>query len=221
MIPQPAALAVELARAAAALELTLAPEVVDRVARYGVLLLRWNRRVNLLSSRVDPKTLVERHLLDSLALLRLVRPAGAVLDVGSGAGLPALPLRIAAPDQQLTLLEPSAKRASLLRAAARELGLDRVTVRAQRLEATDPSARFDLLLSRATFAPDEWVTRAAPFCAAEGRVVVMLGRRPAVAVEKAAKDVGLAVVAEDEFELPWSGAQRRNLLIGRPRATSL
>ena len=215
-----ATIAVRLLEGAAALDLPLAPETADRIARLGSLLLRWNRRVNLLSSRVDEETLVESHLLDSLALLRLWRsplrrPRGPALDVGAGAGLPGLPLRLAAGDQRLTLLEPSAKRAGLLRVAVRELALGDVLVRAQRLEELAPDERFALLLSRATFAPPEWVARAAPHLTEDGHVAVMLGRRDPAPVHDAARAAGLHVVADDAFALPWSRARRRNLLLAR------
>lgn len=207
-----------IAAGAAALGLALAPDVCAALARFGDLLLRWNRSINLLARGAGPDEVLERHLLDSLALLRLGPLGGRALDVGAGAGLPGIVLAVAAPGLHVTLLEPTAKRVAFLRTAVRTLGLGSVTVRAARLEdldpGRDPADRFDVLLSRATFAPEEWVVRAAPLRAPDGRVLVMLSQAAPPAVAAAAAGVGLRVVAEDALVLPWSGAARRNLALG-------
>jgi len=204
-----------IAAGARALGLDLPAATAAALARYGDLLLRWNRSINLLARGAGADDVVERHLLDSLALLRLGPPTGRVLDVGSGAGLPGLVLAAAAPGvTALTLLEPTAKRVAFLRTAARELGLAGVTVRAERLEDVGPDERFDWLVSRATFAPAEWVRRAAPLLAPGGRLAVMLSQVAVDDVAAAAAEVGLRVLAQDAFALPGSGAARRNLIVG-------
>jgi 16S rRNA (guanine527-N7)-methyltransferase len=204
-----------IATGARALGLALPDAVFSALARYGALLLRWNRSINLLARGADADDVLERHLLDSLALLRLAAPAGRVLDVGSGAGLPGVVLGLAAPDiAALTLLEPTAKRVTFLRAALRELSLSRAVARAERLEDLGPDERFDWLVSRATFAPAEWVRRAAPYRAPDGRIVVMLSQVAVTDVAAAAAAAGLRVLAEDGFALPGSGAARRNVLVG-------
>lgn len=213
-MPDPIIPSDRIAAGARQLGLDLDSSVCDRLAAYGALLLRWNRRINLIARGAGVDEVVERHLLDAVALLRLVRPAGRVVDVGAGAGLPGLPLWIAAPGASLTCVEPTAKRVAFLRTAARELGLPGVSLQAERFEALSDDARFDLLLSRATFAPEEWVAVAAPRRAPHGRVVVMLSRADTEAVTEAAAAHGLRVVAEDAYTLPWSGATRRNLLLG-------
>ena len=94
----------------------------------------WNDRINLGGAR-SFETLVTAHLVDAFAARRFIGPGDLVLDVGSGGGLPAIPLAILCPDSRFELWEPRAKRAAFLRAATRELGLrPRVEVRMQRLE---------------------------------------------------------------------------------------
>lgn len=206
-----------LAEGASALDLPPLPApVLATLARYTNLLLRWNRKVNLLARATNAEAVLERHVLDSLALLRLVRPAGRVLDVGAGAGLPGIPLRVAVPEQELNLLEPSGKRAAFLRNAARFLELEGVTVRQARLGDLPPDDRYDLLLSRATFAPAEWLRRGAPLLAKGGRIVTMLGKDDPAEIVRAAEAVSLSLVARDDLRLPWSGAQRVNLVFARP-----
>lgn len=209
----------ELRAACAALDLDLPDETLARVAHFGALVLRWTRRANLVSAQTDERTLVERHLLDSLALLRVLDDLdGTVMDVGAGAGFPSLPVWIARPGANLTILEPSAKRVTFLRAAVRELALQGVAVRAARLEDLGDTERFDLLLSRATFAPGEWLRRATPLLVPGGRVVAMLGRDSVDAVAEEGAALGLALLRADPFVLPWSRAQRANLVLAAPLA---
>jgi 16S rRNA (guanine527-N7)-methyltransferase len=167
---QPAAL---IERAGAAFGLSLDAPVVARLTSFFETLLRWNARINLTGAR-SMNELVEEHLPDSFALSDLVPPAATLVDVGSGGGLPALPLAILRPDLRLTLVEPRAKRVAFLRAAVRELGLE-VEVVPDRMEALD--RRFDVANARATFAPEEWLTRAGSIVAPGGLVVLLLSGR--------------------------------------------
>jgi 16S rRNA (guanine(527)-N(7))-methyltransferase RsmG len=120
---------------------------LDRLVRYAELVERWAARHNLVhfASRQE---LVERHLLDSLAGAHLLEGAGVLLDVGSGAGLPGVPLLAVRPAWSGVLLEPRQKRWAFLRLAVRELGLDARAVDC-RYEALDAGERFDLVTSRA------------------------------------------------------------------------
>src|SRR5690606_37119726 len=93
---------------------------------YLALLLRWNRTYNLTAIR-DPDEMVTRHLLDSLAMQPFVRP-GALADLGTGPGLPGIPLAIARPDVQVTLVESNGKKARFLREAVRQLKLGNARV---------------------------------------------------------------------------------------------
>ena len=126
----------------------------DRAAalfdRYTEELLAWSRRINLTGHR-DPAKIEVFHYLDSLSLLTtgLFGPGSRVLDVGSGAGLPGIPLKIAEPGLELTLLEASAKRAVFLRYLVRTLGLEGVEVLEERAEALGQGPPwFDRILCR-------------------------------------------------------------------------
>lgn len=126
---------------------------VGEAARDGLLdylaqLQRWNRSHNLTAIR-DPHAMVAQHLLDSLALLPHL-PDGLLLDVGSGAGLPGVPLAIVRSGQDFVLIEPNAKKAAFLRHVHRHLGLVRVVVHAGRVENYRPPEPDAAVLSRAT-----------------------------------------------------------------------
>ncbi|MBU2831981.1 MULTISPECIES: 16S rRNA (guanine(527)-N(7))-methyltransferase RsmG [Acidithiobacillus] len=118
------------------------------LVRYLALLQRWNATHNLTAVR-DPLEMVPRHLLDSLAVLPYL-PAGAVVDIGSGAGLPGIPLAICRPAQPFTLVEPAAKRVAFLRHAVADLGLANVQVAPQGSEDYHPDSLPQVIISRAT-----------------------------------------------------------------------
>lgn len=144
------------------------------------LFLRWNARINLASVETV-EGLIERHIVDSLAASRFVVDGDAIVDVGSGGGLPAIPLAILRPGISIVLHEPRAKRVAFLRTAIRELGLKaRVSVSGSRVE--DPfstsqltgqcEAPFSVAMSRATFPPGEWLVLGRQLVGARGRVLV-------------------------------------------------
>ena len=142
----PAALQDELQRGLSTLGLdaaTLAPPLLQYLA----LLDRWNRTYNLTAIR-DPREMVTRHLLDSLAMHPFVE-RGTLADLGTGPGLPGIPLAIAKPDLQVTLVESNGKKARFLREAVRTLGLGNARVAESRAEALDEPAAYDALTARA------------------------------------------------------------------------
>jgi 16S rRNA (guanine527-N7)-methyltransferase len=159
--------------------------VLDRgaaelLAHYLALFLPWNARVNLSAARTA-ETVVDAHLADGVALLgQLPEGAATVVDVGAGAGFVGVTLAALRPSLHLVLLEPSAKRHAFLRAVARELPLTNLEPRAERLEdhlARSDRVAFDVAVSRATWAPSEWLVRAEPLVRAGGVILAFEGRR--------------------------------------------
>ncbi len=142
----PASLDDRLRQGLIALELPadrLAPPLLEYLA----LLQRWNRTYNLTAIR-DPGEMITRHLLDSLAMQGFVTE-GALLDLGTGPGLPGIPLAIAHPSLRVTLVESNGKKARFLREAVRQLRLDNARVAETRAEALDEPAAHDALTARA------------------------------------------------------------------------
>ena len=143
---------------------------VDRLAGYAELVERWSRKHNLV--RFDgPRELVERHLLDALEGVRLLSGAGRLIDIGSGAGLPGVPLLIARPSWSGVLLEPRQKRWAFLKLVIRELALDAEAVDA-RFEDLGDRGRFDLVTSRAVGGHEAILEWARPRLSDGGRVAL-------------------------------------------------
>jgi len=130
------------------LDVALASPLLEYVA----LLVRWNATYNLTAIR-DPREMVAKHLLDSLAMHQFVDAiadaGGRLADLGTGPGLPGIPLAIAKPGLQVTLVESNGKKTRFLREAVRKLGLGNVEVVESRIEAYDAPGRFDAITARA------------------------------------------------------------------------
>jgi 16S rRNA (guanine527-N7)-methyltransferase len=133
------------------LGLALPCEARDKLLAYVDLLAKWNGTYNLTAIR-DRAQMVNLHLLDSLTVARYIKP-GRLLDVGSGGGLPGIPLAIFAgaglPDLKITVLDSNHKKAAFLRQAKAELKLDNLEVAGDRVEAWQPSAKYSQIVSRA------------------------------------------------------------------------
>src|SRR5262245_38257511 len=168
--------AAELVRAmAAAWNLACDDGQVAALSSYGDSLLRWNARINLTAARSIDQ-LVAEHFVDAFALARRLAGPARLVDVGSGGGLPAIPLALLRPGLTVAMCEPIAKKAAFLRTAIRELGLGgRVSVRLARGEAVARLAprTFDAAASRATLAPEAWLALAGRLVRPGGRLFAL------------------------------------------------
>ncbi|HVP68072.1 MAG TPA: 16S rRNA (guanine(527)-N(7))-methyltransferase RsmG [Anaeromyxobacteraceae bacterium] len=199
-----------LRRGLEALGLAVGAAALERLGRYADRLLAWNRKLNL-TAVTDPSELAERHLVDSLALLPEVEGARTLLDVGSGAGLPGVPLAIARPDLEVVCCDAVAKKVSFLKAVAAELDLRvrAVAVRAAGRPGPEGLPLSDRVVSRAVADPERWLPLGRAYVAPGGTLLAMLGREADEgALGRAAGASGLELVRLRRFELPLSGARR-------------
>jgi len=172
-----------VARRLRARTLHVAKAEAQKLAAFIELLLHWNRVHNLTGIR-DREALLDRHLVESLALEPLIH-GEAVADIGSGGGLPGIPLAIVLPDIRFTLIESRRKRASFLRHAAATLALANVEVAHSRAEDLE-SRQFATVLARAVAPPRELLDIATPLVEPGGRLVLLTG------ADKAREIVALA-----------------------------
>jgi 16S rRNA (guanine527-N7)-methyltransferase len=190
--------------------IALAPEALALLARYADRLLAWNRKVNL-TSITAPAEVAEKHLVDSLRLLPHVADARTLLDVGSGAGLPGVPLACARRDLAVTCCDSVAKKVAFVKAVAAELGVDvrAVAVRAQGEPEREKLPRADAVVSRALADAEAWVPLGARYLAAGGVLLAMLGREADEGkLAELGRASGLLLAGVDRYELPLSGAAR-------------
>ena len=179
----------------AALGIELEPHDLHRLGRYLALLLDANTRFNL-TAITDPNEAWMRHVLDSLTLLPLIASAEAsrVIDVGSGGGLPGIPLAIAMPHVRFTLLEATGKKARFLNEAVQQLGLTNVEVVNDRAEAVGQESsgmcreQFDVVIARAVGRLPVLLELTVPLAKVGGHVLAMKGEKAAgeIAESKAA-----------------------------------
>ena len=160
-----------------AMDIPLEAPAQDRLVAYLQLIGKWNKVHNLTAVR-EPGQMVVLHLLDSLSVLPHLAGAKTILDVGTGAGLPGIPLAIARPDLAVTLLDSSHKKATFLRQAKAELALANVEVACERVENWHPPAKFDVVLSRAFAELADFVVQAGHLVAPGGAMLAMKGVYP-------------------------------------------
>lgn len=144
--------------------------------KYLQLLVQWNKAYNLTAVR-DMEAMVSRHILDSLAILPWMR-GETWLDVGTGPGLPGIPLALASPDAQITLLDSNGKKTRFLREVVRVLSLKHVEVIESRVEAYHPPQRFDTVVSRAFSAMEPMIENTHHLIDTRGLWLAMKGHIP-------------------------------------------
>jgi 16S rRNA (guanine527-N7)-methyltransferase len=190
----------------------LAPALLEQLQAYLELLLRWNARMNLTAVR-DPETMVTRHFGESLFAARVLLRGGGracttLADVGSGAGFPGIPMKLFAPELELTLIESQQKKAAFLREVVRGLGLRGAQVFAGRAEQWDKTAELVTLRAVEQFA--RALPVAAKLVAEDGRLGLLIG---APQVPTAQGVLGKSWEWEEPVRVPQSGT--RAVLAGR------
>jgi len=204
----------QLAAGAAKLGLDLSPQTQHALLDFLALLEKWNRVYNLTAVR-DRTEMVSQHLLDCLAVTPHVA-AETLLDVGSGAGLPGIPLALALPEARVTLLDANHKKAAFLRQAVTELKLGNADVVCERAETWKPRSAFAVVISRALSDLAEIVSLAGRQVAAGGRLLAMKGVHPYE--EIAQLPHGWEVLKVITLRIPGLRAQRHLVSIGRGRS---
>jgi 16S rRNA (guanine527-N7)-methyltransferase len=173
MTPQSA-----LQQGVAELALALPAGATEKLLAYLELLAKWNKTYNLTAIR-DPLQAVSLHLLDSLAVLReLPDRHGALADIGSGGGLPGIPLAIAEPDRRVTLNDSNEKKGAFLRQAVIELGLRNADVHIGRVEQWRPAERFAVVISRGFASVLDFLSACRHLAAPGGVLAAMKGAYP-------------------------------------------
>ena len=158
---------------------------IELARGYAQMLANDSDELGLLGPRELDK-IWSRHILNSAVVAELVRPGELVADVGSGAGLPGIPMAIAAPETNFVLIEPMDRRASWLQEVAQELGLQNVEVQRARAEEVE-GGQFDVVTARAVAALDKLLGLCVPLLKPGGRVIALKGSKAPEEIEAAKK----------------------------------
>jgi 16S rRNA (guanine527-N7)-methyltransferase len=217
-----------LSKAASQMNIVLSRRETALFATYHREIVRWNTTANLVSApSVKSETDIPiKHFIDSLTPLPFLAHLDArLLDIGSGAGFPGIPLKIALPSLKVSLLESSRKKTSFLKHIIRTLHLQNTVIIHDRLESIieNDSYRggFDVVISRATFKLPDLLRQATPLLAPGGLIVAMKGKDISAEMNALAADAcsGLTCIARHEIRLPVTG-DHRNILIFEKVANS-
>lgn len=200
-----------VAEGLAGLGILATPGTAERLCAYLALLEKWNRAYNL-TSVTEPDDMVVRHVLDSASALPFLR-GEAILDVGTGAGLPGIPLALIDPARRFTLLDSVGKKVRFLRQAVLELGLGNVTPLQARAEDWHPPAPFDTVTSRALGTLAEFAGWCGHLVAPGGRLLAMKGRHPAAELERLPPGWRVAELAP--VTVPGLAAERHIVVLER------
>jgi 16S rRNA (guanine527-N7)-methyltransferase len=174
---KPADLKAQLRRGRVELGVNLSSEADDKLLEFIALLAKWNTAYNLTAIR-DPENMVSKHLLDSLSVLPFLK-GFRIVDVGTGAGLPGIPLALACPERHFVLLDSHAKKTRFVTHAAAALGLRNVEVMQSRAEHYRPAELFATVISRAFASLGEFMQLAGHLGAPEAGFLAMKGQLPA------------------------------------------
>ncbi len=170
--------AAELVRGAQALGVELSEGQQQQLLAYLALLIKWNKAYNLTAVR-DPDEMVSRHLLDSLSVVSFVAESGQTwLDVGSGGGMPGVPLAIMFPDRSFTLLDSNGKKTRFLTQVKLELKLANLEVVHSRVEQFQPAEAFDGITSRAFSSLEDFASWTRHLGNTQTRWLAMKGVQP-------------------------------------------
>jgi 16S rRNA (guanine527-N7)-methyltransferase len=199
--------------------LSLSQEDLSRFDIYLRGLKAWNEKFNLTAIK-DDEGIVIKHFLDSLAPLKFIKPSATLLDIGSGAGFPGIPLKIVEPSLKVTLIDSVNKKVTFMKHIITELGLadiEAIHIRAEELAKTRKGC-FDVVISRALASLSDFIKLGEPFLKDDGILIAMKGSRAEEEVREAAKVINrknMRVRDIKWFSLPFDYGKRGIVILER------
>lgn len=186
--------------------LVISQPTQQKLLAYLALMQKWNKVHNLTAVR-DPDEMVTLHLLDSLAVLPFI-DGESLLDVGSGAGLPGIPLAICLPELKVTVIDSNQKKVSFMRQAKAELGIANLEVLGGRVEEIQPDHKFDIVISRAFSDLSLFISLTHQLCDAHGKWLAMKGVYPDAELVELEQKTKLKPSKVEVLKVPGLEAQR-------------
>ena len=192
------------------LNLNCSPLQLEKLLKYLELLQRWNKAFNLTAIR-DPHQMVRLHLLDSLAIHPYIQGLKSIIDVGTGPGLPGIPLAILNPEINFTLLDSNGKKTRFLFQAINELKLTNASEINHRVEAYQPNQLFDAVISRAFSSISDMLNQCDHLVSDQGCFLAMKGKKPDSELSQMTK--AYKVVEVNEVNVPLIDSERHLIKI--------
>ena len=201
------------------MRLDMPEEQIKSFELFAMELKKWNRKINL-TAITDDNEIAVKHIIDSLCLTRLITGTGKVLDVGSGAGIPAIPLKIARPDMDIVTVDAVGKKIHFQRHMARLLRLNKFEALHARIENLGDgyAKHFDVITSRAFTDLEQFVRLTSPFLSDNGSLLAMKGPSANAELEEARislLSLKFQISSIDRYNLPFNSGERCLISIKR------
>lgn len=208
---------IELKRACEKNKIMLLEEQIEKFYKYMNLLIEWNQKINL-TAIVEPKEIIQKHFIDSMSVLDYIQDKKNIIDVGTGAGFPGVPIKIANPNINVTLLDSLQKRVNFLSEVVSQLELDKIKAIHSRAEdyAKENRESYDVAISRAVANMSTLVEYLLPYVKQDGIVICMKGPNIEDELEKSKKAISILGGKIEHIEhLFLDEEMERNLIIIR------
>ena len=207
------------------LNLTLTEEQIEKFYNYMNLLIEWNKKINL-TAIVEPKDIILKHFIDSLTIEKYIKKGENIIDVGTGAGFPGIPLKIAREDLKITLADSLNKRINFLNEVINKLDLKNIETIHTRAEELGKNKKyrekFDIATSRAVANMSTLSEYLIPFIKVKGRCICMKSSDIDTELENAKKAInilGCKIESKDKFNLPNSVLGRSVIILRKVKNT--
>lgn len=215
----------EIKKQAKEIEVILSEEQLEKFYNFKDMLIEWNKKINL-TTIIEPKEIIQKHFIDSLTISKYIHKNSKIIDIGTGAGFPGIPIKIANEDIEIVLLDSLNKRIKYLNEVIEQLKLKDIKTIHYRAEEAGQNQeyreKFDIAISRAVAPLNILVEYLIPFIKVNGRCICMKGSNIQEELEKsknAIKSLGGEIEQIEEFVLPNSDIKRNIIVIKKIKAT--
>lgn len=209
------------------IEITLTAKQIEQFYQYMELLIEWNQKINL-TAIVEEKEIIEKHFIDCLTIVKHIKPNTSLIDVGTGAGFPGIPIKIVREDVKVTLLDSLNKRINFLNEVIQQLGLEKIEAVHARVEEAGKNKndreKYDVATSRAVANLTTLSEYMLPLVKLNGISICMKGpdvEEEMEASKKAIHILGGKIVMQDKLKLPDSDIKRNNIIISKVEKTPM
>ena len=216
----------KLKRGMEKLEIQITENQAEQFYKYMNLLIEWNKKINL-TAITDPNEIILKHFIDSATIYKYTKNAQTLIDIGTGAGFPGIPIKILQPQTQITLLDSLNKRINFLNEIIKELNLKKIISIHERAEQASRNKQhrenYEIVVSRAVANMTTLSEYTIPFIKQNGKAIYMKGSEIDEEIEKskyAIKTLGGEIEKIEKFTLPETDIKRTNIIIHKKSTTS-